>query len=154
MERPRSTFNVAVPRTFATDARNALAHLNKIQAKAVVRAVTVTEYVLIKGLPGTGKTQTLTSIIQMLIMLNKTVLVTSHTHSAVDNVLRRLIPEKIKFLRIGEPSKVAEVIRPFCATTLTRNCRSPDEIRSVYESYVSVHSVFEIISMTWLDLLF
>lgn len=37
----------------------------------------------------TGKTQTISVLIQMLVGLNLKVLVTAHTHSAVDTVLSR-----------------------------------------------------------------
>lgn len=38
-----------------------------------------------------GKTQTIAALIELLVMLGENVLVTSQTHSAVDNVLIRLV---------------------------------------------------------------
>lgn len=137
VDRPKPAFTSAVSKAFASEARLKLGDLNNIQQKAVARTITANDYVLIKGLPGTGKTQTLTSVIHMFKLLKKSVLITSHTHSAVDNVLRRLIPMDIKFMRIGDPLKVAEDVRPYCASTLTKDCRTPDDIRNIYNAYVS-----------------
>lgn len=136
VEHPKPEFNSAVSKTFAAEARQKLGDLNGIQQRAVARTITASDYVLIKGLPGTGKTQTLTSIIHMFMLLQKTVLITSHTHSAVDNVLRRLIPMNLRFLRIGDSSKVADEIKPFCTSTLVKHCRTPDDIRKLFASFV------------------
>ena len=45
------------------------------------------DYLLIKGYPGTGKTTTIASLIAILVKLDKKVLFTSFTNSAVDNLL-------------------------------------------------------------------
>lgn len=73
-------------------------------------------------------------------MMGKTVLITSHTHSAVDNVLVRLLKEDLQFLRIGDPSRVAEAVRPFCECTLTKHCKSPEDMDAVYNKFVSTFS--------------
>lgn len=41
-------------------------------------------------------------------MMGKSVLITSHTHSAVDNVLVRLLKENLTFIRLADPSRVAK----------------------------------------------
>jgi DNA replication ATP-dependent helicase Dna2 len=46
---------------------------------------------LIQGLPGTGKTATIAFITRLLVSRGKRVLLTSYTHSAVDNLLCKLI---------------------------------------------------------------
>ena len=48
------------------------------------------DYVLILGLPGTGKTTTIACLVEVLVAQGKSVLLTSYTHSAVDNVLLKL----------------------------------------------------------------
>jgi DNA replication ATP-dependent helicase Dna2 len=45
------------------------------------------EFVLIKGYPGSGKTTAIVALIRLIVALGKTVLLTSYTHAAVDNVL-------------------------------------------------------------------
>lgn len=74
-------------------------------------------------------------------MMGKTILITSHTHSAVDNVLVRLLKENLQFLRIGDPSRVAEAVRPFCECTLTKHCKSPEDMDAVYNQFVSMNYV-------------
>ena len=46
------------------------------------------------GMPGTGKTTTIASLVQVLVARGCSVLLTSYTNSAVDNVLLKL--KKVK----------------------------------------------------------
>ena len=48
------------------------------------------DFALILGMPGTGKTTTITSLVRLLVILGRSVLLTSYTHSAVDNILLKL----------------------------------------------------------------
>lgn len=48
------------------------------------------DYLLIKGYPGTGKTSTIVTLVETLRAQGLSVLVTSYTHSAVDNILLKL----------------------------------------------------------------
>lgn len=69
-------------------------------------------------------------------MMGKSVLITSHTHSAVDNVLLRLLKENLMFMRLADPSRVPEEIRNFCECVLTIDCKTPEELVQVYNTYV------------------
>lgn len=69
--------------------------LNRVQQKAIFRTIMAEEYVLIRGMPGSGKTTAIVALIRLLVALGKTVLLTSYTHSAVDNVLIKLIHEDV-----------------------------------------------------------
>jgi DNA replication ATP-dependent helicase Dna2 len=64
------------------------------------------DYCLILGMPGTGKTTTIAHIIQILVKQGKSILLTSYTHTAVDNVLSKVRESGIDVLRIGNPEKV------------------------------------------------
>ena len=57
-------------------------------------------------MPGTGKTTAIAAIIQYLVEQRKSVLLTSYTHSAVDNVLLKLKTNQVPFLRLGNTQKV------------------------------------------------
>lgn len=57
-------------------------------------------------MPGTGKTTTISSIISMLVKLGKSVLLTSYTHTAVDNVLLKLQSDGVEFIRLGNRDKI------------------------------------------------
>ncbi len=70
------------------------------------------DYVLLRGLPGTGKTTLIVALIRVMAALGKSVLVTSYTHSAVDNILIKLKEKQAEagevgggFIRIGRLSR-------------------------------------------------
>jgi DNA replication ATP-dependent helicase Dna2 len=88
--------------------------LNAAQREAIHRVVTAQDYTLILGMPGTGKTTTLSCLIQCLVALGKvsalylyhpltavsmqSVLITSYTNSAVDNLLLKLKEKNVSHL--------------------------------------------------------
>ena len=82
-------------------------YLNPDQSLALKKALSCDKYSLIRGMPGTGKTQVITELIHALVSNNKKILITSFTHSAVDNMILKLFEnDKIdltmfKILRIG-----------------------------------------------------
>lgn len=88
------------------------ANLNSDQRTAVETVLAANDYALILGMPGTGKTTTIAQIIRTLVAHGKSVLLTSYTHSAVDNVLLKLHSD-IKIIRIGSKSKVHRDIQRF-----------------------------------------
>jgi DNA replication ATP-dependent helicase Dna2 len=83
-----------------------LAHLNADQQAAVDLVLKAQDYALILGMPGTGKTTTIAEIILALVSQKKSVLLTSYTHSAVDNILLKLLGQDINILRLGNQDKV------------------------------------------------
>jgi KaiC/GvpD/RAD55 family RecA-like ATPase len=64
------------------------------------------DYALVLGMPGTGKTTTIAHIIRVLVENGKSVLLTSYTHTAVDNILLKIKKTGIKMLRLGSIAKV------------------------------------------------
>lgn len=80
--------------------------LNIDQRKAVEKVLTAEDYALVLGMPGTGKTTTIAHIIRALVENGKSVLLTSYTHTAVDNILLKLKNDGIKMLRLGSIAKV------------------------------------------------
>lgn len=133
------TFSKQLPKIISKEGMPIIRSLNQIQRSAVIKALTANEYVLIKGLPGTGKTQTLSAIIELLIMMKKSVLITSHTHSAVDNLLIRLKKgnPNIKFIRLGSRSRVNQDLIEHCEGELTKECTAPEHLSKIYDQYVS-----------------
>jgi len=65
------------------------------------------DYALVLGMPGTGKTTTIAHIIRALVEDGKSVLLTSYTHTAVDNILLKIKNDGIKILRLGAIAKVS-----------------------------------------------
>jgi DNA replication ATP-dependent helicase Dna2 len=68
-----------------------LQNLNSDQRKAIKKVLTAEDYALILGCPGAGKTHTISCLVRALVSLGKSVLLTSYTHSAVDNILLKLM---------------------------------------------------------------
>lgn len=66
--------------------------------KAAVEAALMNQISIIKGPPGTGKTQTILNIIANLLLQDKTVLVVSNNNSAVENVAEKLDSENLGFV--------------------------------------------------------
>ena len=80
-----------VPGLAMMDMAVEFAEMNADQKCAVEKVITAQDYTLIQGLPGTGKTHTISFILRLLVAHGKRILITSYTHSAVDNVLLKLI---------------------------------------------------------------
>ena len=62
-------------------------------------------------MPGTGKTTTIAYIIKLLVEKNKTILLTSYTHNAVDNMLLKLKDLNLDFLRIGRSQQIHPLLK-------------------------------------------
>jgi DNA replication ATP-dependent helicase Dna2 len=71
------------------------------------------DYALVLGMPGTGKTTTIAHIIRTLVAKGKSVLLTSYTHTAVDNILLKIRSDKIGILRLGASAKIHPEVREF-----------------------------------------
>uniref|UniRef100_A0A0L8G6D6 DNA helicase n=1 Tax=Octopus bimaculoides TaxID=37653 RepID=A0A0L8G6D6_OCTBM len=108
--------------------------LNKLQKVALLKVFMSEDYVVICGYPGTGKTSTIVALIQMLVASGISILVASFTHSAVDNILLKLRKEKIQFLRMGRKDRIHPDIYPYSTDELTKNVKSVQELKAVYES--------------------
>ncbi|CAB3246254.1 unnamed protein product [Arctia plantaginis] len=126
-------FNNKLPREVGRLGTKLMRTLNIQQQRAVLKALAAKDYALLQGLPGTGKTQTISVLIQMLVSLKQRVLVTAHTHSAVDTVLTR-IPESVRVLRLGSSSRVAPALHKRTEQALTVDCRTPEQLAQMYDS--------------------
>lgn len=65
---------------------------NEDQIRAILLCFNSQDLCIIQGMPGTGKTQVISILILLLVLMNKRVLISSHTHTAIDNILLRLLP--------------------------------------------------------------
>jgi hypothetical protein len=90
--------------------------MNSGQQQAVRRALSAQDYVLLLGMPGSGKTSTISFLIRLFISRGQRVLITSYTHSAVDNILEKLkqkgVPCEIVG-RLGSRSSVRESVHEY-----------------------------------------
>ncbi|XP_049553165.1 DNA replication ATP-dependent helicase/nuclease DNA2 isoform X3 [Orcinus orca] len=95
--------------------------LNKPQRQAMKKVLLSKDYTLIVGMPGTGKTTTICTLVRILYACGFSVLLTSYTHSAVDNILLKLAKFKIGFLRLGQTQKVHPDIQKFTEEDICRS---------------------------------
>lgn len=106
-------------------------HLNESQQQAVV-AITKNEQVtIVHGPPGTGKTTTLTEAIIQLIKAGEKVLVSAPSNTAVDNIAKGLIQQGIKLLRVGNMSKVDELVFAHTPEGKLNNSKAQKEIKQL-----------------------
>ncbi|TMW58507.1 hypothetical protein Poli38472_010066 [Pythium oligandrum] len=87
--------------------------LNIDQQRAVLKVLNSLDYALILGMPGTGKTSTIAFTVRVLVFLGFSVLISSYTHSAVDNLLLKLINYDLPMLRIGNAAQVHPLLAPY-----------------------------------------
>lgn len=86
-----------------------LLNLNPDQNKAMSWARRAQDYLLVLGMPGTGKSTTLAAIILSFVKEGKSVLLCSYTNAAVDNVLIILLQLNFTdFIRLGRKINVVD----------------------------------------------
>ncbi|KAL1116792.1 hypothetical protein AAG570_005264 [Ranatra chinensis] len=151
--------------------------LNRDQERAILQVLAAESYILIRGMPGTGKfyeerfystnciassqhflfdsdphlarklpqihvsrivvlwkTSTIAALIELLTALGQTVLVTSYTHSALDNILLGLVG-RVDFVRLGSSGRVHPDILPYAEETLLRDGGgSVEDLKKLYEN--------------------
>lgn len=78
------------------------------------------------------------ALIQLLVELGKSVLITSHTNSAVDNVCLRLLKYGMKPLRLGSSKKIHRELASICEEEVTKHCKTPNDFENVYEKAVGI----------------
>ncbi|KAM7072983.1 DNA replication ATP-dependent helicase/nuclease DNA2 isoform 1-T1 [Molossus nigricans] len=110
--------------------------LNKPQRQAMKKVLLSKDYTLIVGMPGTGKTTTICTLVRILYACGFSVLLTSYTHSAVDNILLKLAKFKIGFLRLGQTQKVHPDIQKFTEEEICRS-KSIESLALLEELYNS-----------------
>lgn len=97
-----------------------------------------------------GKTQTLVAIVCLLKLLGRSVLITSHTNSAVDNLLIRLKDYKLPFIRLGSSGRISDQLKDNSEPYLTSSCKTEADLAKLYNSYQivgvtcfgSAHAIF------------
>ncbi|SMN20754.1 similar to Saccharomyces cerevisiae YHR164C DNA2 Tripartite DNA replication factor with single-stranded DNA-dependent ATPase, ATP-dependent nuclease, and helicase activities [Maudiozyma saulgeensis] len=121
---------------------------NEDQHKALNLCLRAEDYALILGMPGTGKTTLIAEIIKILVKNGKKILLTSYTHSAVDNILLKLTDADIKTIRLGSERKIHPETRKYMVDyTLAKS----------YNEFLSIINETSLVATTCLginDLLF
>lgn len=115
--------------------------LNSSQNSAITKALAATNYVLIKGMPGTGKTSTVVTLIKLLVLMGRSVLVTSFTHSAVDNLLLLLDKSGVDFLRLGSNMRIHPDLWGKSESEVSKNCDTPEKLSNLYSQVVFIYII-------------
>ncbi|CRG84877.1 DNA replication ATP-dependent helicase Dna2 [Talaromyces islandicus] len=106
--------------------------LNVDQKRAIEKVMSAKDYALVLGMPGTGKTTTIAHIIRALVSQGKSVLLTSYTHTAVDNILLKIRDDNIRILRLGATAKVHPEVQQFADLASTPKT-TIEELKKSYE---------------------
>ncbi|KAL8748361.1 MAG: hypothetical protein Q9184_007361 [Pyrenodesmia sp. 2 TL-2023] len=109
--------------------------LNDDQRNAVEKVLSAKDYALVLGMPGTGKTTTIAHLIRALTAQGKSVLLTSYTHTAVDNILLKIRHDHIGVFRLGALAKIHPEVQDFADLAGTQ-MKSIEEIKTAYSRSV------------------
>ncbi|XP_066304674.1 DNA replication ATP-dependent helicase/nuclease DNA2-like isoform X2 [Branchiostoma lanceolatum] len=136
VERREPRFHARVSDMCPPDARDAIGRilkgLNQPQKQAIKKVLMARDFTLIVGMPGTGKTTSIVALVRILLACGNSVLLTSYTNSAVDNVLLKLSKFKIEYLRLGNSSRVHPGVAPHTDDQLARGLTSVAELDKLY----------------------
>ncbi|XP_060895987.1 DNA replication ATP-dependent helicase/nuclease DNA2 [Labrus mixtus] len=134
-----SNLSSVLPRDAKDIVANILKGLNKPQKQAMKKVLLSKDYTLIVGMPGTGKTTTICTLVRILHACGFSVLLTSYTHSAVDNILLKLKRFRVGFLRLGQGQKVHPDIRPYTEESLRKKgVHTLSELEQLYNKELVV----------------
>ncbi|XP_047172883.1 DNA-binding protein SMUBP-2 [Vigna umbellata] len=81
-------------------------NLDQSQKEAVLKALSSKNVFLLHGPPGTGKTTTVVEIILQEIKRGSKILACAASNIAVDNIVERLVPHRVKLVRVGHPARL------------------------------------------------
>lgn len=78
---------------------------NDRQAEAVGRAYGAEQIACIQGPPGTGKTRVLGLIARLMAARGERILMTSHTHMAINNALNKIHAQRVPVVKVGRDTQ-------------------------------------------------
>lgn len=84
--------------------------LNDSQQQAVRHVISARDVAIIHGPPGTGKTTTLVQAIRETIRRERRVLVCAPSNTAVDLLTEKLAGQGVNVIRLGNPSRVSDLL--------------------------------------------
>ncbi|KAH7638189.1 hypothetical protein HUG17_9294 [Dermatophagoides farinae] len=112
--------------------------------KRCILGILKTKCSLLFGSPGSGKTQTIVSLVQILVEYGYSVLVTSYTHNAVDNILMKLVrfndenDKKVDFVRMGQPRRINPKLLKYSDHDRTKKWLETENIIALNHFYSTI----------------
>ncbi|KVH97482.1 hypothetical protein Ccrd_000437, partial [Cynara cardunculus var. scolymus] len=81
-------------------------NLDHSQKDAIRKALSSKDLFLLHGPPGTGKTTTVVEIILQEVKRGSKILACAASNIAVDNIVERIVPHRVKLVRVGHPARL------------------------------------------------
>ncbi|KAJ6792790.1 DNA-binding protein SMUBP-2 [Iris pallida] len=81
-------------------------NLDHSQKDAILKALMSKQVFLLHGPPGTGKTTTVVELILQEVKRGSKILACAASNIAVDNIVERLFPYRVKLVRLGHPARL------------------------------------------------
>ncbi|MFY7879030.1 MAG: AAA domain-containing protein [Lacibacter sp.] len=106
-------------------------NLNESQQNAVMGMLSNERITIIHGPPGTGKTTTLIEGILQLIRKGQKVLLSAPSNTAVDHIAIGLLQQGVRLLRVGNLSKVDDVLFAHTPEGKLNNSTTQKEIKQL-----------------------
>ena len=91
------SFNIIRP--LPNETLKIYSHLNTEQQFIIERVLASSDYLVVQGMPGTGKTTLTASLIRVLLSQNCAIFLSSYTNTALDNILLKLV--EVELFRIS-----------------------------------------------------
>ncbi|GFQ74029.1 hypothetical protein TNCT_473341 [Trichonephila clavata] len=145
------SFAKSLPKDVVLNGRPILKELNKVQQRVVLKALMSQDYLIIKGMPGTGKTSTIVALVRLLSSMGNSVLLTSYTHSAIDNILLKL-KDHMSFVRIGQEGRIHPNLKEFSFENWTKDFSTVNQFKTFMNEQMVVattclginHAIFKV----------
>lgn len=138
IDRNLPSFKQGLSKEVVFKGKHIIKALNKTQQRAVLKTLMAESYSLLKGYPGTGKTSIIVALVRLMVTQGLSVLLTSYTHSAVDNILLKLRMYDVDFLRLGRLSRIHPDLRSHADEIVTQKFKSVSSFSEFYESKLVV----------------
>ncbi len=97
------------------------ARFNESQKQAIQFAMSARDLAIIHGPPGTGKTTTVVELIRQAVLRGAKVLACAPSNTGVDNLLEKLVANRIRVVRIGHPARVQEELQAYTLDALVES---------------------------------
>lgn len=94
------------------------ARFNASQQQAIQFALSARDVAVIHGPPGTGKTTTVVELIRQSVLKGQKVLACAPSNTAVDNLLEKIVGNRLRVVRIGHPARVQEELQAYTLDAL------------------------------------
>jgi len=108
-------------------------NLDDSQQEAVKFALKQRELAIIHGPPGTGKTTTVVELIVQAVRCGQKILVTAPSNIAVDNLLQRLVKERVRCVRLGHPARISGDLHKYSIDAQIKTSDQSQIVRDIYK---------------------